>query len=88
MIELMHQLYFKADHWSDHLWAHFQSDSGLILTATVYTKVVLTVVFIPTVVYILAKVSSLSVCGQQKHCPHVFHVIFISVYPTVRAEMN
>ena len=54
----------------------------------VYPKVVLTVVFIPIVVYILTVVSSLSDYSSQ-HSPHslsYFHVIFISAYPAVRVK--
>ena len=43
-------------------------------------------VFIPTVVYILTVVSSLSDYSPQ-HSPHsYFHVIFISAYPAVRIQ--
>ena len=43
-------------------------------------------VFIPTVVYILTVVSSLSDYSQQ-HNPHsYFYVIFISAYPAVRVN--
>ena len=61
----------------------FQSDSGL-------SKVVLTVVFIPTVVYTLTVVSSL--CDYiSQHRPHSlaisFHVIFISAYPAVQVKL-
>ena len=45
-------------------------------------------VFIPTVVYILTVVSSLSDYSSQ-HSPHslsYFHVIFISAYPAVRVK--
>ena len=55
----------------------------------VYPKVVLTVVFIPTVAYILTVVSSLSDYSSQ-HSPHslsYFHVIFISAYPTLRVKI-
>ena len=53
----------------------------------VYPKVVLTDVFILTVVYIQTVVSSLSDSSQQ-HSPHFyFHVIFISAYPTVRVNI-
>ena len=46
----------------------------------------LVVVFIPTVVYILTVVSSLSDYSPQ-HSPHsYFHVIFISAYPAVRVK--
>ena len=49
----------------------------------VYPKVVLTVVFIPTVVYILTVVCSLPDNSPQ-HSPHsYFHVILISAYPAV-----
>ena len=54
----------------------------------VYPKVVLTVVFIPTVAYILTVVSSLSDYSSQ-HSPHslsYFHVIFISAYPALRVK--
>ena len=54
----------------------------------VYPKVVLTVVFIPTVDYTLTVVSSLSDYSPQ-HSPHsYFHVIFISAYPAVRVKFN
>ena len=50
----------------------FRSDSGLVRT----------VVFIPTVVYILTVVSSLS-----DYSPHsYFHVIFITAYPALRVK--
>ena len=43
-------------------------------------------VFIPTVVYILTVVSSLSDYSPQ-HSPHsYFHVIFISAYPAVQVK--
>ena len=54
----------------------------------VYPKVVLTVVFIPTVAYILIVVSSLSDYSSQ-HSPYslsYFHVIFISAYPALRVK--
>ena len=86
----------------DHLHAHFHSDSALypdrgFRSDSVYRhcqtgnlchpKVVLSVVFIPTVVYILTVVSSLSDYSPQ-HSPHsYFHVIFISVYPAVRVKI-
>ena len=62
-----------------------------ILTAVssltvVYPKVVLTMVFIPIVVYILTVVSSLSDYSPQ-HNPHSYsHVIFISANPAVRVN--
>ena len=57
----------------------FLSDSGLSLN-------VLTVVFIPTLVYILTVVSSLSDYSPQ-HSPHsYFHVIIICSYPAVRVK--
>ena len=43
-------------------------------------------VFIPTVVYILRVVSSLSDCSQQHRHSYV-HVIFISAYPAVRVKI-
>ena len=52
----------------------------------VYPKVVLTVVFIPTVVYILTVVSSLSDYSPQHSLHSYFHVIFISAYPAVRVK--
>ena len=56
----------------------------------VYPKVVLTVVFIPTVVYIQTVVSSLCDYSSQ-HSPHSlaisFHVIFISAYPAVQVKL-
>ena len=61
------------------------ADSSLTM---VYPKVVLTVVFIPTVAYILTVVSSLSDYSSQ-HSPHslsYFHVIFISAYPALRVK--
>ena len=43
-------------------------------------------VFIPTVVYILTVISSLSDYSPQ-HSPHsYFHAIFISAYPAVRVK--
>ena len=62
-------------------------DRDLYLTAVsiltgVYPKVVLTVLFILTVVYILSGTSS------QQHSPHFyFHVIFISAYSVVRVNI-
>ena len=62
-------------------------DSGFQFDTVVYPKVVLTVVFIPTVVYILTVVSSLSDYSPQ-HSPHsYFQVIFISAYPAVRLKL-
>ena len=70
---------------------HFHSDTALYPDSgfqliVVYPKVV-PVVFIPTLVYILTVVSSLSDCSPH-HSPHsYFHVIFISAYPAVRVKI-
>ena len=59
----------------------FQSDSGLSQGGTDSG-------FIPTVVYILTVVSSLSDYSSQ-HSPHslsYFHVKFISAYPAVQVK--
>ena len=54
--------------------------------SVVYPKVVLTVVFIPTAVYILTVVSSLFYYSPQHSLHSCLHVIFISAYPTVRVK--
>ena len=72
-----------------NLHAHFHSDSALYPDSSFQSDSGLSqggtdVVFIPTVVYILTVVSSLSDYSPQ-HSPHAyFHVIFISAYPAVR----
>ena len=64
--------------------AHFHSDSALYPDSGLSQGG--TVVFIPTVVYILTVASSLSDYSPQ-HSPHsYFHVIFISAYPAVQVQ--
>ena len=94
MIKLMHQLYFRATPlvliicMLISILTVLSIQIAVSSLAVVYPKVVLTVVFIPTVVDILTVVSSLYDCSQQHHNQHsYFHIIVISAYPAVREKM-